>query len=151
MTEIMLEAAEKQEATGLTRGALENILSSILPYYALIERIRIHDFHRFGITPPNPKLAQTMLGGPIKVTGQKGSAMVAVTDQGLVTKTTGASQVQLQRPLLNADGEFFDDQSQGYVKLEDVLSAFLTRGPSVIVEFEGLISSEGEKSISPDT
>src|SRR5262245_43513705 len=51
MIELMLEAAEKQEANGLSRDALEDRISPMVPYYALIERIRIHDFHRFGIAP----------------------------------------------------------------------------------------------------
>lgn len=89
ITELMLEAAEKQEVKNLknpdpkkNRDALERQVTSKLPYYALLERIRIHDFHRFGLVPPDPNFKQMMFGGPMKLAAQKGVAAVAVADQG---------------------------------------------------------------------
>lgn len=140
MTELMLEAAEKQEAKGLSRGALEDQISPMVPYYNLIECIRIHDFHRFGITPPDSGRTQLMVGGPLKLMARKGSAAVFVADGQLLVRTTGGSQVRLQRPLLCRDGEFFDEQLAKYVKLEEILSAFVARAPSVVVKFEKLVS-----------
>lgn len=116
LTELMFEAAEKQEVKHLNdpnpkvnRDTLEGQISGKLPYYTLVERIRIHDFHRFGLVPPDPNLKQVMFGGPMKLMAQKGAAAVAVTAQGPRASTTGNSQVQFQRPLLVQDGEFFDD------------------------------------------
>jgi hypothetical protein len=140
MTELMLEAAEKQEARGLSRDALEDQISPTVPYYTLIECIRIHDFHRFGIAPPDPSLTEIMVGGPMRLMAQKGSAAVVVVDGQLLVKTTGGSQVRLQRPLLCRDGEFFDEQSAKYVKLEEILTAFMARAPAVVSEFEKLVS-----------
>jgi len=139
MTELMLEAAEKQEAKGLSRGALEDKISPMVPYYTLIEYIRIHDFHRFGIAPPDPSLTQVMVGGPMKLMARKGSAAVVVAEGQLLVKTTGGSQVRLQRPLLCRDGEYFDAQSSKYVKLEEILSAFVARAPAVVSQFEKLL------------
>jgi len=147
ITELMLEAAEKQEVKNLqnpdpklNRKAFESDVTSKLPYYLLLERIRIHDFHRFGILPPDPNFTQVMFGGPMKLKTQKGVAALAVTDQGPQVLTSGNSKVELQRPLLIRDGEFFDDSSSKYVNLGDVLNAFLARVPDVIVEFEKRIA-----------
>jgi hypothetical protein len=95
----------------VNRDTLERQISGKLPYYPLIERIRIHDFHRFGLVPPDPNLKQVMFGGPMKLMAQKGAAAVALTPQGQRASTTGNSQVQFQRPLLVQDGDFFDDDS----------------------------------------
>jgi hypothetical protein len=140
MFELMFEAADKQEVKGLTRDALETQISPTVLFYALIERIRIHDFHRFRIVPPNPKLSQLMVGGPIKLRAQKGSAVVTVSSGGASTKTTGGSHVSLQRPLLCQDGNFFDEESGKYVTLDQVLSAFLAKTSDVVVTFEKLMS-----------
>src|SRR5947199_115736 len=60
LTELMLEAAEKQQVTRFngtdpkaSRASLEAHLVPRLKHYHLIEAIRIHDFHRFGLIPPN--------------------------------------------------------------------------------------------------
>lgn len=143
ITELMLEAAEKQEVKNLsepnaytTRDALESQIALKLPYYELIERIRIHDFHRFGLIPPDPNYMQIMLGGPIKLMTQKGASVIKVSDKGLIVSTSGSSQVKLKRPLLIQDGEFFDDDSSGYVKLEVILKSFLSKAIDVVNEFE---------------
>jgi hypothetical protein len=139
ITELMLEAAKKQEVKGLddadpdkNRAALEGRISPMLPYYALIERIRIHDFHRFGVVPPDPRVREVMFGGPVRLTAQKGAASVALTSEGPQYRTTGNSKKALQRPLLADDGLFFDDDSSRYVSLEEVLKAFLSACPEVI-------------------
>ena len=148
IADLMLEAAEKQEIKNLNdpdpkknRAVLESRISTKLPYYDLLERIRIHDFHRFGLVPPDPKLKATMFGGPIKLTAQKGGATVLVTDQGPKILTTGGSHVKLQRPLLTQGSEFFDDDSAKFVKLDEVLKAFLEKAPGVVSEFEKLADS----------
>lgn len=59
---LMLEAAEKQELKSFqdkdvkkSRTEFEAKIIPILPYYHLLEKIRIHDFHRFGCLPPSKK------------------------------------------------------------------------------------------------
>lgn len=147
IADLMLEAAEKQEIKSLSdsdskknRAAFESQISTNLPYYDLLERIRIHDFHRFGLVPPDPKFSVTMFGGPIKLTAQKGAAAVLVTGQGPTVSTTGSSHVKFQRPLLTQESEFFDDDSAKFVKLEEVLGAFLKKAPDVVSEFEKLVA-----------
>ena len=147
IADLMLEAAEKQEVRELNdpdpkknRTALQDRISGKLPFYTLLEIVRIHDFHRFGILPPDPAIRQVMLGGPMKLIAQKGAAAVSVTPQGVEVQTTGGSQVKQQRPLLNQDGAFFDEQSSEYVSLDNVLQAFLREAPDVISEFEELVA-----------
>jgi hypothetical protein len=142
----MLEAAEKQQIPSISdpepkarRAALEVRIQQRLPYYTLIERIRIHDFHRFGIVPPDPALQETMFGGPVKLQTQGGMASVALTASGPQAITTGNSSVEQQRPLLIHDGMFFDEGLSKYVNLDEILGAFLSNAPSVIADFERLV------------
>lgn len=143
ITELMLEAAEKQEVRGLdgcdakaNRKTFEVQISQVLPYYYLVERIRIHDFHRFGVIPPNPDVREMMLGGPIKLKAQKGAAAIATSSHGRHQWVTGLSQIQLQRPLLNDDGKFLDDESSSFVTLDEILETFLAKAPQAISIFE---------------
>jgi hypothetical protein len=146
--ELMLEAAEKQEVKSLnannstsSRNALEALILPKLPYYSLIERIRIHDFHRFGLVAPNPEFIETMYGGPIKLTAQRGMASIAIPPSGPVVTLTGGSSIKMQRPLLVSDGKFFDDDSSTYVDLGEILNAFLAKAPQVVSEFAQLVQS----------
>ena len=116
ITEVMLEAADKQEVT-VDRKTLESQLQPMLPYYALIERIRIHDFHRIGIVPPDPSFRQTFLSGPIKLTARSGIAAVTITQQKPQMLVTGGSKINEQRPLIIQNGDFFDDDSSRYTLL----------------------------------
>jgi len=143
IADLMLEAAEKQEVKAFTdpdpkvnRKNLENDISKKLPFYSLLEHIRIHDFHRFGITPPDPAVRKVMLGGPVKLTAQKGMVAMRITPKGVEVVTTGGSKATMQRPLLNEDGAFFDDQLSKYVSLDEVLDSFLSKAPDTISEFE---------------
>lgn len=143
IADLMLEAAEKQEVKALTdpdpkvnRKKLEEHISKKLPFYTLLEHIRIHDFHRFGITPPDPAARRVVLGGPVKLTAQKGMVAMRITPKGVEVVTTGGSKATLQRPLLNEDGAFFDDQLSKYVSLDEVLDTFLSKAPDAIAEFE---------------
>lgn len=142
MTKLMLEAAEKQEIKQLknqkpkiNRDAYEAQIVSALPYYYLIERIRIHDFHRFGIAPPNPNQKTMFLGGPVKLKAQKGMASISLANQGLQVQTSGMSQIQTQRPLLIQDGLFFDEDSHNYVAIKNILETFLEKAPCIISQF----------------
>lgn len=143
VVELMLEAAEKQEIRDpgeptlyWNRKDLENHVSPKLPYYALIERIRIHDFHRFGISPPNPKQQEVFIGGPVKLVAQRGASVLSVGSGGLVTLVSGGSQIKEQRPLLNQDGQFFDEESSSYVALNQVIEKFIVTAEEVVSEIE---------------
>jgi hypothetical protein len=141
ITEIMLEAAEKQEVRGFTnRKALEIQIESKIPFYFLIERIRIHDFHRFGLVPPDPNFKQVMLRGKIEMIAQKGEVLMSVSPEGYQVETTGNSRIKLQRPLLTKDDEFFDDELQQYVSIEQVLKIYIENIPTIISEFEALLA-----------
>lgn len=147
ITELMLEAADKEEVKNFNNHALkpnrknvESKLFSDLPYYLLLERIRIHDFHRFGIVPPDPNKHHSFIGGQIKFKIQNGTAAVSFTDQGIKESTSGNSIVQPQRPLLNQDGKFFDDNSCSYITLRDILKTFLAKVPEVVSSFEKIVA-----------
>lgn len=140
ITELMLEAAEKQEIAAFktadnksNRTALETHIAPKIPFYYLIERIRIHDFHRLGIRPPDQDRREFMFGGPVRVLG---NAALSITPQGPIATTAGGGRVEMQRPLLADDGKFFDDAGQRFVSLEDILVTFLEQVPHVIAELE---------------
>jgi len=133
--ELHFEAAEQQQLP-TTRDALKKTLPEKLPWFNLIERIRIHDFHRFGLTPPNPKMIETFQGGPIKLRAQKGSAFYTVQADGPKAIVTGNSSIDEQRPLLRQNDTFFDDDTRRYVTLEQVVADFLAAVPAVIDQFE---------------
>lgn len=133
--ELHFEAAEKQQLP-TTREELKKTLLTMLPWVNLIERIRIHDFHRFGLTPPNPALKMSFQGGPIKLRAQKGAAVYMVQADGPKSIVTGNSSIDEQRPLLRQDDTFFDDDTKEYVTLERILLDFITALPAVIAKFE---------------
>lgn len=76
----------------------------------------------------------------MKLTAQKGGAALSVTSQGPQISTTGGSHVRFFRPLLVQDGQFFDEDSNQYVSLERILTAFLEKVPAVVAEFEGFVA-----------
>ena len=141
----MLEAAEQQQLKAFcsadrkaSRRMLEEHLAPKVPSYHLIEKIRIHDFHRFGCVAPDPKIREVFGGGPIKLVARQGTAAYVVTAKGPTAIETGSSRVIQQRPLVSSSGEFFDDESGTYVSLKTVFDAFLSEIPEVIAEFERL-------------
>lgn len=143
VVELLLEAAEKQEvrnpsesAAHWTRKELEDYVSPKLPFYSLIERIRIHDFYRFGVIPPAAEVQQTFLGGPIKLVAGKGAVAVFLGASGPIKLTSGNSEAKEQRPLLNHDGRFFDEGSSCYVALDEILEKFVGAAHEVVAEIE---------------
>jgi hypothetical protein len=113
VVELMLECADKQEIA-ITRAAVESELLKRLPYSPLIERLRIHDFHRFGLLQD----ACTFLGGPVKITASCGGAELAISSNGIVKATSGSSRIEEHRSLLTRNGEVFDDEGQRWVRVE---------------------------------
>lgn len=145
IVELLLETAFKQQLKGFvdadlkkSRDLLEEYVAPQLPYFYLIERIRIHDFHRFGLVPPASEYRRITFAGPAKLTAQKGTAAFALTNEGPVTHLTGTSQIKLHRPLLIQDGKFFDDESKEFVSLEVALDAYLNKVPDVLLYIEKL-------------
>lgn len=128
--EIILEATDNAVA----REQVESALAEKLPNYSLMERIRIHDFHRFGLL----QRAGTFLGGAVKLTANRGSVEIALPDSGLTTTVTGWSAVRKQRPLLTRGDEVFDDDGKKWLRLEFVVSEFVAALPRAVDFLEEL-------------
>jgi len=135
IVELHYEAADKEQLSS-TRDDLKRTLASRLPWFNLIERIRIHDFHRFGILPPDPRVTTVFQGGPVKLQARKGAAIYTIQGDGPKAILSGESTVDEQRPLLNHDGRFFDGDTKQYVALERIISDFVDAAPAVIDDFE---------------
>lgn len=131
----MFEAADK-DLLSTSRDQLKKTLPEKLRWYNLIERIRIHDFHRFGLIPPNPDMKVLFQGGSIKLHARKGKATYCIQSTGPKKKVTGDSCIDEQRPLINDDGRFYDDDTNKYVAMEQILKDFLYDVPAVIDEFK---------------
>jgi len=143
IVELMLEAAEKQELKAFlnidvseSRNNLEKELAPKLPYYYMLEKIRIHDFHRFCCLPPSSKYQTTFVGGPIKLRARKGIAAIRILPNGPKYIKTGQSLVKEQRILYANDGHFYDEKSGKYIPLEEIINDFLKAIPKVINDFE---------------
>ena len=120
IAELMTEAAKKQEVTSLkNKKEVEKAITSKLPYYKLIYRIRIHDFHRFGCLPPSQKSKTLFTGGPITLTAQKGK-----------------SSIKGERQLFTENGIYFGTDNKKLVPLDKILDDFLSVVPEVITEFK---------------
>ena len=136
IVELLLEAAVREDVQ-VARAKLGERLAQILPRYHLIEEIRIHDFHRFGVVPRDG----TFVGGPIKakLPAVKGAATgIKVTPEGLITSSSGGAQVRLQRPLQYDGDKFLDDETKEYITLDTALKEYLSQVPQAIEEFSRL-------------
>jgi hypothetical protein len=123
------------------RKEFEETYLSTLPHYLLIEKIRIHDFHRFGCVRGTP---QVFYGGPTKLKACEGEAAVFLPLHGPGAKEvlmTGKSKVEEQRPLLRNGDMFFDDLSNTYLTLDQILLPYLAAVEPVIAKFKELIGS----------
>jgi hypothetical protein len=145
MVELMLDRADRGEST-VTRDELKERLVQILPYFNLIERIRIHDFHRYGLIPNPPGLRVVMALGPMKLTANQGGASWAYTAEGPTTTLTGKSGFKPQRPLYSADGRFFDEDSKVHVEPNKIVVDYLKAIPAAIAEFEQLLTPDGRNA-----
>lgn len=137
IAELMLDAADQKELT-VDREELKAMLITKLPYFNLIERIRIHDFHRFGIIPPNPELVSQMFMGPMKLVVSKGSAAVFMSESGPVKQCTGNSRIVEQRPLFMQDGLFRDEDTGTMVPLPRIIESYILGVNAAVEEFEKL-------------
>jgi len=135
VVELIFEAADKGQINA-TREDLKVRLREQIPWYDLIERVRIHDFHRFGLVPPDPRFRVMMEGGPVKLRARQGTAVYRVPTTGPEKLTTGNSEIEEQRPLLSDDGKFFDDATRQYVSLDQIVRDFASAAVDAIGEFE---------------
>ena len=133
IVEIMLEAAD-MEVVKVSREELETRLIARLPGYSLIEIVRIHDFHRFGVLP-RPGI---FLGGMVMLRGQGGHVVLTFDDDGPKVSTSGQSKVIQQRALHMAGDRVYDEESGEYVTMDSLLTRFLGAVPDVISEFKSL-------------
>lgn len=148
IVELMLDAAQMQQLKGFrnkdgqrSRKDFEETLLPVLPHYDLIEKIRIHDFHRFGLLPPDPKRREIFYGGPTTLRASQGAAVLSIPKDGPKITLTGQSSVKERRPLCSSDGRFFDEKSGMYLALDQILADFLNAVPDVIARFEKLAAS----------
>ncbi|HUW32017.1 MAG TPA: hypothetical protein VM223_10425 [Planctomycetota bacterium] len=135
IAELMFEATDSKQVTS-TRDELKTKLPSKLPWFNLIEKIRIHDFHRFGLLAPNPKMRTVFHGGPMKLQARKGAAVYAFGRNGPLRITTGDSTIKEQRPLLCNNGMYFDEETNRWLSLDQILTDYLKAAPEVIDEFQ---------------
>ena len=131
--ELMLESAH-MEVVKISRDDLEQRLMARLPGYLLIEAVRIHDFHRFGVIP-RPGV---FMGGMVKLRAQGGHAAIAFDADGPKVGESGHSRVIQQRALHMSGDRVFDDESGEYISIDALLTAFLAALPGAIDEFRSL-------------
>jgi hypothetical protein len=131
--EIMLEAAD-MEVVRVSRSDLEQRLVAALPGYMLLEKLRIHDFHRFGVLPRDGMF----MGGMVTFRVQDGHAAMALFPSGPERSTSGQSKI-IERRALHMNGpEVFDEESSSYVTVDTVLLRYLEAMPKAIEMFRAL-------------
>jgi D-serine dehydratase len=64
IAELMFECSDKK-LIDQSRDDLKKWFEEEISFFLLIEKIRIHDFHRFGCLPPSNKYKTSFIGGPI--------------------------------------------------------------------------------------
>ena len=137
IVELMFEAAKTQELKEIRSDKkLRKKIRPLLPYYDLVYRIRIHDFHRFGCLPPQKKFVQSV-GGPIvfRLQEQGDIASMSLKPEGISYIHTGESSIELNKPLDHRNDTFFDDDSGKYIPLDRILNDYLDAIPGVIEYF----------------
>jgi hypothetical protein len=61
---------------------------------------------------------------------------MTVSQQGPRTILTGNSSAKQQRPLCGTDGQFYDEETENYLPLEEILAPYLSAVPKVIEYFK---------------
>jgi len=133
IVELMLESAE-MEIVKVSRPDLERRLVALLPGYMLLEKLRIHDFHRFGVLPRRGQF----MGGLVKLRAQGGHAAIALGADGPEISTSGNSKVIGQRPLHMQGEMVFDEEAGQYLTIDQLLDRYLEAVPGAISEFRSL-------------
>lgn len=148
LADVMITAAEKQELRGFehvdekqSKRDFKAHIGPKLAHYDLVARIRIHDFHRFGIRPPSETVLEEFYGGPVRLVAPPGGMVrMSLTPTGPLVGASGGGYVKPDRPLLQRDGKFYDDLSGQYLTLAQLLDAFLSSAEEVVAEFEALLT-----------
>jgi len=147
IAELMLEETDplRDELT-VDREGLTNLLVAKLPHFKLIERIRIHDFHRYGLTPPNPDATTKtmMFRGPVTLTvggNGPGTAFFTIGRNGPEAFVKGCAKVKQRRPLLDVNGAFYDESTNRLIPLRTIIREYLMAVPAMIEEFNTLYKS----------
>ena len=132
--EIMYEGAKAGDLT-IEEKPFRKRMEEMLPRSNLIYKIRIHDFHRFGVSE-YPGLS---LMGPIALSARNGGmAQVQLTSRGIETRTSGEATVDFNRPLVLKEDKILDDTSGEFVSLLEILGEYIEALPQAIRVFESL-------------
>jgi hypothetical protein len=155
IVELMLEeTTPERDALTVDREGLTALFVAKLPYFRLIERVRIHDFHRYGLSPPIPGVNHVMYRGPTTLTvggDGPGTAFWTLGRNGPETFVKGSGKVKEHRPLLEVNGAFYDDATKTYVPLSKIIREYLLAMPAMIDEFNKLYKDpDGHKPYEGD-
>jgi len=133
--EIMREAATQGELT-VDCDELDKRIGAVLPGHTLIQKIRLHDFHRFGVMPR----PATFVGGPMRLKSSKGGvARVQFPPAGPQITKRGNADVVLNRPLQTDGDRAFDDASCEWVHIDQAIREYVETLPAALEIFEGLL------------
>lgn len=111
-----------------------------IPYLDLIYRIRVHDFHRFGIKHHPPGVDFSAFQGPITLTAQKGHAGISMGDT-LTSFKSGNASVKENRPLYRQNNYFLDQETNNFVSLENIMEGFQKSIKERIIEVERFLEN----------
>jgi len=119
------------------KSELRRHLIGELPHLELLEKLRIHDFHRAGLTAP---AGTTTIHGEIRLEarGPGGFAQHGLTwpDNKPITRHSAGGSVTLDNKMVYQHEDTFLDETMGqYFSLEVLLSEFLEKAPVVIEWF----------------
>ena len=136
MVELMMEAGEHDEVRRSARE-IDSRMAELLPRYYLLQRIRIHDFHRHGVL----LRGGFFFAGPIKISarGPGSGIKIQLTPTGPETTIVGQADVKWNRPLQMQDGRILDEDSGEWLTLEQILGDYLGAATEALAEFEKLL------------
>lgn len=136
IVELMYEECS-DKCVSVTREELKTMLRPLLPGFLLVEKIRIHDFHRFGIAPPIDGGVMQIFMGPMKLKASKGAAVASFPlGEAPDIDTTGNSQVKSQRGLLSVNGAYHDEDADRYGDLATLIREFISAVPAAVAVHE---------------
>jgi len=122
-----------------SRTELKEWFEKVISFFLLIEKIRRHDFHRFGCLPPASKYKTLFIGGPIKLKASSGFAGMQISSEGKEIIISNKSSVDEQRSLYGNDGLFYDESSNRYLTLDFIVEEYTKSIQDVVKNFKNLI------------